>query len=184
MNATTMTLKRQALAWLLALGSIGPLLGPPPARASNVCQCDPIGKDPAVIKFGTTSDHLMVHGRIMPHDGFDPTTAPITITLEKFSGAVIYEATLPAGAVAQKGANTWLFSDKAAEAAEASVYELGFKYRSKGDYFEFEVKTFGDLSSADSPDMTFTITVGAQCFSQVDLWEETRNGWRADFPKP
>jgi hypothetical protein len=68
-------------------------------------------------------------------------------------------------------------SAKNGPGAREGLYKVQMKI-AKGGQWKLKLRAFRDLSAANEPAMTLSITVGGQMFVSTNSWDQLKNGWR------
>lgn len=151
------------------------------------CNCGPIGKDPAVIRFRDgRPDVLKVHGRFIPMGTVEPPTEAIGLLITNANG-VVYRTQLEPGALAA-GRNRFSFKDPSALSgggAHDGLFKLHIRRFPQKGFYTFQITVFADLSAATEPLMALQWHVGDEGFINIGAWRATspNPGWRLDFPR-
>jgi len=148
------------------------------------CQCLPIGRDPGVIRFhraGAGRDYLNVHGTVAPCTAVDPTTEQVGVVLSNANG-VIYDATLPLGAMQRRGRHRFVFRDPVARRQRSGIYRVDLVYRPSRGVYQVRVQAYGDLTAATEALMTLQLRFGSDTFMNTSAWRQTGKGWVLALP--
>jgi hypothetical protein len=131
-------------------------------------------KDPSKIRLTHALDSFKSHGVIVPFEGeavaFD---GGVSVSLTA-NGSVIFETSLPAGAVQPMTSGAFKYWNLAAK-RDGGVYRLRATPTRDGTY-KVTIVAYGDLGDA-SADMVTHITAGDREWSVHGIWRETSSGW-------
>ena len=146
------------------------------------CACLPIGRDPATIRFAKDGDRLTIHGSIAPCAPFDALPLEVAAMPTNADG-VVHSAALPAGSLVRRGPRRVEYRDPAAKRTRSGVARVRIRERSgQSGRMTFFIESYGDLSAADTPDMTFQLRLGDHVFVNSATWKETAGGWFIQLP--
>jgi hypothetical protein len=175
----------------------------PPVWCGGQCTegvCQPIKKDPAIIRFGSPPklDFFSMHGRIDAGLGsFDPLLQDFKIMLSNPSGPFL-DVTLPAGKLKRNSSKRFSFKNAAAKSQGAGadgggMFRAAMRFRTVlGEAsYTFKLRIFGDFSGAKPPTPA-DIDEYAQIVTQVYgagpsgavgfisgvAWTRTSKGWQ------
>lgn len=152
-----------------------------PTIPVDACQNNctpPICADPARIRLRPTGDNINVHGRIRPiapATTIDPTDKTFTLLLTR-AGGTVYETTIPAGAIVQRGK---VFKYKNSAAKTTGGIKKFTMVIKKTDYL-FKLQAYGDFDSAEA-EMVTHVKFGADDYSAIGTWTRLTFGWRLNF---
>jgi cysteine-rich repeat protein len=152
---------------------------------SNSCQ-GLICKDPSKIRLVDRGlDQFKAHGVLVPmanapinfsngHVSLALTTPPATPPEQSGAGALVFETSLPPGAVGARSNGGFKYKNLDAK-QNGGIYQLTATPTNYGT-FKVTIISYGNLSAAES-DMITHIWVGGVQWTVHALWRQTNTGW-------
>jgi hypothetical protein len=128
------------------------------------------------------SDYLYVQFGLVLPPAFDPTTSEYLVEVES-DGAPVYAGTLLAGDIAKRG-HRWNFRDRGARTGSGVRDGIAWASVSlnKDDIWRWQLKAFGDVSAAVSPEIRIRLTVdGVVMYDRLDTWQQRSHGFVFDL---
>jgi len=135
---------------------------------------------PDTIKFKKIGkpDQLIIRSAFPVGVALDPENEAFHVVLSNANG-VVYEGSLPAGALEQRG-KKFRFVDRAARSG-AGTYDGLFKVEVAAAQADagtrVTIEAYGDLDAATLAEMTITITLGDDAVYRADVWATKAYGW-------
>jgi hypothetical protein len=143
---------------------------------ADVCHHD----CPDTVKLGKNGKlgQLIIRSAFPANVTLDPSSEAFHVVLSNADG-VVYQGSLPAGALVRKGKKFQLV-DRAAKKG-MGAYDGLFKVEVAAAQADagtrVTIQAYADLSAATLADMTITITLGDDTVQRADIWLPKAYGW-------
>jgi len=129
------------------------------------------------IKFVDDYDSLYYHAQI-----YDPDYRSIIgeMRIEAWNAAgKIYSVTIPAGACISRSAGSCVYKDPEARKAKSGLAYFRVLYQAGTHGNKMWLQSYGDLSSATDPVMSFLVYMDDILYASLDneVFTPTHNGW-------
>jgi len=129
------------------------------------------------IKFFDDYDSLYYHAQI-----YDPDYRSIIgeMRIEAWNAAgKIYSVTIPAGACISRSAGSCVYKDPEARKAKSGLAYFRVLYQAGTHGNKMWLQSYGDLSSATDPVMSFLVFMDDILYASIDneVFTPTHNGW-------
>lgn len=129
------------------------------------------------IKFFETYDSFSFHAQV--HDPeFRAKTSEMRIEAWNAAGQ-IYSVTIPAGACVSRRAGSCVYKNPEAKKARSGLAYFRVLYQAGSHGNKMWLQSYGDLSNATDPVMTFLIYMDDVLYSSLrnEVFTPTHNGW-------
>jgi cysteine-rich repeat protein len=140
---------------------------------------------PATIRFRRSGlDKFYFRVGIMPPGAFDPGAIPIEVTLLDSQG-IIYNATLAAGALEQRGREYLVFRNTSSACDDGPmpcIKQVSMSRRSDG-LWRIQYKAYANFATATEAEMTLVVEAGGAVFTKTADWTRLANGRIVNFSR-
>ena len=129
------------------------------------------------IKFLDGNDQFSYHAQIYDED-FRSTVGELRLEAWNAAG-LIYSVTIPAGACISTNAGSCVYRDPIAKKSRSGLAYFRVLYQAGSHGNKVWLESYGDLSSATDPVMSFRLYVDDLFYSAIEdeVFTQRRNGW-------